>query len=251
MNSTSTNNSFSRMIIMAYCAIAYVLFLGVFLYLIGFVTNQVVPISVDHARNGSSYIMAILINFGLIALFGVQHSVMARPAFKKWLTGFVPPAAERATYVLATVIMFVILFTQWRELPQPLLTIHMPIAWAVWAVCAFGWLLVLAATFMIDHFDLFGLRQGWLNYRGVDYTAPVFQERWAYKHIRHPIMTGFLIGMWAHPNMTVGHLVLAGGFTAYILVGVYYEEKDMHASVPSYQDYEKRVPGFIPTGRKK
>ncbi len=251
MNDTTTDSSMSRMIIMGYSAIAYLLFFAAFLYLIGFVTNLVVPISVDHPRVYESTAWSILINLGLIALFGVQHSVMARPGFKKWLTQFVPPAAERSTYVLATVIVLVILFTQWRTLPQPVLTIHMPLAWVVWAVCAFGWLLVLAATFMVDHFDLFGLRQGWLYYRGVEYTPPEFQERWAYKHIRHPIMTGFLLAMWAHPNMTLGHLLLAGGFTVYILIGVHYEEKDMHATVEAYKDYANRVPGFIPTGRKK
>lgn len=192
--------------------------------------------------------LAGAIDLGLIALFGLQHSVMARPRFKRWLTRFVPPHLERAVYVLATcpVLLAVMLF--WQPLPGTIWrsddSLVAPLLWALYGA---GWLLLVAATWMLDHFELFGLAQAWRHWRGKPAPADGFRMVYAYRYVRHPIYTGWLIIFWATPQMSVSHLLFAIGMSAYILVGIVCEERDLIAAFGErYRDYRSRVPALIP-----
>lgn len=225
---------------------SYLVFLGTFLYAVGFVGNLVVPKAID-SGTAVPLTEAVGVNVLLLGLFAVQHSVMARPAFKRWWTRTVPPHLERSTYILASSLALVLLFWLWRPMPGVVWEAGGPIAAVLWAVFAFGWVVVLVSTFLIDHFDLFGLRQVVLFARGQPYTPPPFRVRGLYRVVRHPIMLGFLIAFWVTPAMTWGHLVFAGVTTAYIVVGLWLEERDLrHAFGGTYLKYQQQVGMLLP-----
>jgi protein-S-isoprenylcysteine O-methyltransferase Ste14 len=236
----------SRTAAVMYGGVCYVVFLGSFLYAAGFVGNLLVPKSIDTGPvvpPGEAVMMNVL----LLGLFAVQHSVMARPAFKRWWTRIVPPQVERSTYVLASSLALILLFWLWRPLPGVVWDAEQPLAAALWVVFGVGWVLVLISTFLIDHFDLFGLRQVILYAKGQPYTPPPFRTPALYRVVRHPIMLGFLVAFWSAPTMTWGHLLFAGMTTAYILVGVFLEERDLkHAFGGKYEEYRRQVGMLVP-----
>lgn len=234
-------------IALAYGTLSYGLFLAVFLYAIGFVGDFLVPKTVDSGPAGAPW-PAVVVNLALLGLFGFQHSVMARPGFKKWWTKVVPQPVERSTYVLFASLALALVFWQWRPLPAEVWSLEG--AWArglAWGLFALGWAIVLASTFMISHAHLFGLRQVSDYHRQRAPSSPGFQTPGLYRHLRHPIMLGFLIGFWATPRMTVGHLLFAGVASGYILVGVSLEERDMLRTFGErYRAYRRQVPMFLP-----
>jgi protein-S-isoprenylcysteine O-methyltransferase Ste14 len=192
--------------------------------------------------------VAVLINGLLLGLFAVQHAVMARPGFKAWWTRIVPAAAERSTFVLSTCVVLALLVWQWRPIEGIVWRVDWPMAAGfLYAVSFLGWGIVLYSSFLIDHFDLFGLRQVWFYFRGKQYTSHPFVERSLYRLVRHPLMLGFLIAFWATPNMTAGHLVFALLTTGYILIGTRIEERDLVQFLgDAYLSYRARTPGLIP-----
>jgi protein-S-isoprenylcysteine O-methyltransferase Ste14 len=240
-----------RLAIFAYGLVCYAVFFATFLYAVGFIGNLWVPKSIDSPRDVSMGV-ALLVNLGLLALFAVQHSVMARPAFKRWWTRIVPASAERSTYVLFSSLALIVLFWFW----QPMGGVIWDIAasWGVdtmYAIYAAGWALLLYCTFLIDHFDLFGLRQVWLQLVGKPCTAVDFKTPWLYRQVRHPLYIGWLMIIWATPTMTVAHLVFAVMSTAYILVGIQLEERDLINAHPEYAEYRKRVPMLLPFVKRR
>lgn len=240
----------SRLAVLAYGSAAYLLFLGTFLYAIGFVAGRFVPTSVDGGRP-ASLTEALLVNGGLLALFALQHAVMARPAFKRRWTRLVPPAIERSTFVVATCAILIALFASWRALPGEVWRVEGPAAAVLWGVSALGWLTVLGSSFLIDHFELFGLRQVVRFFAGRPDESPRFRERALYRWVRHPLMLGFLLAFWATPVMSVGHLVFAALCTGYILVGLRIEERTLVAlHGDAYRDYQRRVPMLLPLPRR-
>ena len=235
-----------RIAIFAYGLASYVVFLGTFLYVIGFVGNVLVPKSID-AEPVMPFVPALLIDLALLAVFAVQHSLMARPFFKRWITRYIPEEAERSTYVLAASLALILLVRFWQPLGGVVWQAEHPGTIAViYGVFAMGWLLVLISTFLINHFDLFGLRQSWLALRGIPYRPVTFRQPWLYRQVRHPLYVGFFIALWATPTMTVTHLVFAAMASAYIVVGTLLEERDLKAAHPEYADYARRVPRYIP-----
>jgi protein-S-isoprenylcysteine O-methyltransferase Ste14 len=233
--------------IFIYAIVCYVVFLLVFLYGIGFIGGFVTPTSLD-ALPTRPLLVALAIDFALLAVFALQHSGMARPAFKDWWTRFVPVAAERSTYVLLSSLALAALYGVWE-----------PIGGEIWKVTAggwynvivgiylFGWALLLYTTFLIDHFDLFGLKQGWRFLTGSPYRAPQFHTPSLYKLVRHPLYIGWLIIFWAAPVMTVAHLIFALGTTAYILIAIRLEEHDLEAAFGhDYAEYRRRTPMLLP-----
>jgi protein-S-isoprenylcysteine O-methyltransferase Ste14 len=211
------------------------------------VGNLFVPRSVDNGVS-SGLVTALVVNALLLAAFAVQHSVMARVSFKRMWTKIIPEPIERSTFVLFTCFVLVLLFWQWRPLTSTIWLVENEVG-ALFLQIMFwlGWMTVLLATFMIDHFELFGLRQSWLYLRGKEYTPPVFQTTGLYSFVRHPIMLGFVIAFWATPHMTLGHLVFSIATTGYILVGILFEEKDLVAALgDDYRQYRRRVSMLIP-----
>jgi protein-S-isoprenylcysteine O-methyltransferase Ste14 len=236
-----------RVLVFLYGTIAYVFFLGVFLYAIGFVGNIAVPKSIDTGISGPVSI-SLLVNALLLGLFAIQHTIMARPAFKTLITRIIPKAAERSTFVMAANLAFVLLFVFWRPLTGSIWHVEDALASMILQILFWaGWGLVLLSTFLIDHFDLFGLKQVTLNLLKKEYRPPRFREAGPYKYIRHPIMLGFLIAFWATPDMTAGHLFFSILTSGYILVGITFEERDLikhHGE--KYLRYARRVPRLIP-----
>jgi protein-S-isoprenylcysteine O-methyltransferase Ste14 len=235
-----------------YGLLCYVIFLGSFLYAIGFVGDLFVPKTIDSGP-GAALPEALLTNAVLLGLFAVQHSVMARPGFKAVWTRVVPRPVERSTYVLVSSLLLMLICWKWQAIPATVWDISSPALKAiVLGLFALGWLILLFSTFMINHFDLFGLRQVYLRMRGIEYTPLNFTQRALYKFVRHPIMLGFVIAFWAAPHMSVGHLEFSIATTGYILVGIFLEERDLlrfHSA--EYGAYRARVPMLFPTGVKR
>ncbi len=241
-----------RILIFLYGVLSYAIFFVTFLYAIGFVGNIFVPKSID-AVPQVPLLHALLVNLGLLALFAVQHSLMARPFFKRWITRFIPKSAERSTFVLASSAALIVLFVFWQPMGGVIWSVEGAAARGLlYAVFGLGWLIVLYSTFLINHFDLFGLRQVWLNLRNKPYTPLVFGTPMLYGLVRHPLYLGFLLGFWATPVMTAAHLVFAVMTTAYILIAIQLEERDLIAEHPEYAQYRKQVPMILPIpGRRK
>jgi protein-S-isoprenylcysteine O-methyltransferase Ste14 len=237
----------SRILVLAYGVASYLAFLASFLYAVGFVGNFLVPKSIDSGLEGSLPV-AILVDTLLLLLFAVPHSVMARPAFKTWWTRFVPPPAERSTYVLVSSLSLGLLFWQWRPIPFVIWHVENPVGRGLLlAIFWAGWALVLLSTFMIDHFDLFGLRQVFLYASGRPYTSAGFKTPGPYRYIRHPIMLGFLLAFWATPSMTAGHLLFAVATAAYILIALHFEERDLLSFYgDQYRAYRKQAGLLLP-----
>jgi protein-S-isoprenylcysteine O-methyltransferase Ste14 len=232
--------------------ISYLVFFVSFLYAIGFVGNIVVPKSIDSGRP-EALVPSLIIDAALLGLFASQHSVMARPGFKRWWTKFIPEPIERSTYVLFSSLLLILMFWQWRPILSVVWNVTNPIGSLVltalfWA----GWLLVLASTFVINHFDLFGLRQVYLFLKGKQYTNLVFRKRFFYKLVRHPLLLGFMIAFWATPKMSLGHLVFAFATTAYMLIAIQFEERDLaNIHGESYREYRREVSMLLPLPKKK
>jgi protein-S-isoprenylcysteine O-methyltransferase Ste14 len=237
-----------RILFFAYGATCYLIFFATFLYAIAFVGGcPIVPSRLDGPLEGS-LASAIAIDFGLLAIFAVQHSVMARRWFKERWTRIVPWTIERSTFVLAASLALLLLFWQWRPIGFEIWTVQNPLGQAVlWTLFALGWGTVLMATFLINHFDLFGLRQVWLPLVGRPYTPVSFRTPLPYRVVRHPLYFGFLLAFWATPNMTLAHLLFAIATTAHILVAIQLEERDLVAEHgKAYADYRRSVPMLIP-----
>lgn len=241
----------SRYLTICYGAVAYLLFLVSFTYAIGFVGNILVPCSVDHALSAPVG-LAVLIDVVLLGVFAIQHSVMARPAFKRWWIRFVPRSIERSTYVILASAALLLLYWQWRTLPDVVWDVSLPAARVVlWALFWFGWATVFFSSFMVSHFDLFGLRQVYLAWRGKPYRELDFRVRYLYRLVRHPLMLGFLIAFWATPTMTFGHLLFSGATTGYILIALRLEEHDLVESLGEpYRAYRREVPALVPGARR-
>jgi protein-S-isoprenylcysteine O-methyltransferase Ste14 len=245
------NIMIGRVAAVMYGLASYLVFFLSFVYLIAFVGNYWVPRSIDGGSGSggpeSGLLQSILIDVALIGLFAVQHSVMARPTFKRWWTRIVPPSCERSTYVLISSLLLILLFWQWRPIATTIWRTEGWLAALLTAIFWLGWLIGLASTHMIDHFELFGVRQVFDALRGVAARVSTFKTPLLYKLVRHPLMTGTLLAFWATPHMTAGHLVFALTFTAYILVGLQFEEKDLVAEFgESYERYRQRVPMLLP-----
>jgi len=231
---------------LVYGVLSYAIFLVCFLYAIGFVGNLWVPKSIDSAPT-SGFLPALLTNLGLLAVFALQHSVMARPAFKRLWTRVVSPVVERSTYVLFSSAALAVLFFFWQPMGGVIWTVESPLAQAIlYALFGFGWLTVLVSTFLINHFDLFGLRQVWLNFRNRPYTTLGFVTPGPYRWLRHPLYFGFLVAFWAAPVMTAAHLVFAVMCTAYVLIAIQLEERDLKEALPDYARYCSEVPMLLP-----
>jgi len=241
---------------MLFAIAAYAIFFAAFLYLIVFVGDfTFAELTVDNGPGGAP-ITAALIDIGLIALFGLQHSVMARQGFKRWWVKIVPPAIERSVYVLAASITLMILFILWRPIGAIVWSInpitHPAISDLIWAAFWIGWFTVLLSTFLINHFELFGLQQAWFHLSGHEVEPPQFRQPLFYKYVRHPLYLGFFLAFWAAPEMTVGHLLLAMGMSLYMLIAIRYEEHDLVSLFGrDYELYRERAGMLLPRFRRR
>lgn len=251
-----------RFLILLFGLLSYTIFFITFLYLIAFVGNlqqtglvqwlpwleEVVPYSVSFGRETGPLALAATINIALIALFGLQHSVMARTGFKAWITRFLPAPAERSVYVLVASAMLILLFWQWRPIPVVIWSAESTAGQVIgWTVFGIGFGTVLLSTFLINHFDLFGLQQVWTQFRGSVARSPAFVTPFLYRYTRHPLYFGFLLAFWGTPYMTAGHLLFAAGMTIYILAAVPLEERDLiRVHGDDYVGYREKVPRIVP-----
>lgn len=238
-----------RILVFIYAVICYLIFFATFIWMVLFLGDfkAFVPTTVNSGGSESLF-PALYINLGLIALFGIQHTVMARKAFKEWWLKVVPKPMERSTYVLFSSLVIILLLWFWQPVTQPIWQVEttwisLILQWGFWL----GWLILLLSTFMISHFNLFGLEQAYQYLKDNTPEAPRFMEPGLYNYVRHPLMLGFLIAFWSTPVMTVGQLVFSSGMTAYIIIGVYFEEKALVRQFgEEYRNYRSRVPKFIP-----
>jgi protein-S-isoprenylcysteine O-methyltransferase Ste14 len=236
----------AALLILGYAVAVYAVFVVVTGYAIGFFADAGVPKGIDQGPR-SPWPLAVAIDLLLLLLFAAQHTVMARPWFKRRWTRLVPGPAERATFVLCASLLLALLFWQWRPAGGTVWHLSGPAAGVLLGVYAAGWVLAVGSTFIIDHFDLFGVRQAYLHARGATYRPPPFTQRGLYRHIRHPLMAGFVIIFWAAPAMTLGHLLFAAAATGYIGVGITFEERDLRRDLGEpYRAYRRRVPALIP-----
>jgi methanethiol S-methyltransferase len=246
----------ARILYLLFGVAAYLLFFATFLYLIAFVGNLPwVPVSVDRGGASGPIGLALVVDIALIALFGLQHSVMARPGFKQSWTRIVPRPVERSVYVVAASLALILLFLLWRPIAGEVWSVDNEIAAAMlWGLFALGWLIVLVSTFLISHFELFGLAQVWSHARGRTESAPpVFRTPFFYRHVRHPLYSGFFLAFWATPQMSWGHLLLAAGVSAYMLIAIRYEERDLIGTFgDDYRNYRDRAGMLTPRfGRRR
>jgi methanethiol S-methyltransferase len=251
-----------RIAVLLFGVLAYSVFFATFLYLVAFVGNlqhtglvqwlpwlpDLVPYSIDHGRQPGSPALAVAVNLGLILLFGMQHSIMARMGFKAWLKQLLPPSAERSVFVLLASLVLILLFWQWRPIPIEVWAAESMFGLALgWTLFVLGFAMVLLATFLIDHFELFGLKQVWAQFIGRTPTGPRFVTPLFYRIVRHPLYLGFILAFWGGPVMTVGGFVFAGAMTAYILAAIRLEERDLKKILGhEYERYCNEVPMLLP-----
>lgn len=242
-----------KVIAFIYGVISYVIFLGAFLYAIAFVGDFAVTKTINTGVE-TPFTQAVLINLLLLSIFALQHSIMARPGFKKWWTKFVPHAVERSTYVLLSSLALILIYWQWRPLPDVVWEVqHETGAILLYSLFGLGWVIVLLSTFMINHFDLFGLKQVYENLKKIEPQPIPFKMNFLYSIVRHPIMLGFVIAFWATPVMTVGHLIFSVTTSLYILVAVkFLEERDLQKAFGKrYAEYQENVPMLIPFAKRR
>ena len=240
-----------RWILLLYGGISYLLFLATIAYGVAFFGNLFVPRTID-AIAGVPLGAALPVNIGLLLLFALQHSGMARPAFKWWIADKVPPRAVRSTYVLMSSLTLILIMILWQPMGGVIWQVDNALAKQLITMLYFvGWCLMIWATFLLDHFEMFGIRQVWCEFRGRVCVEPAFATPAAYRFMRHPIYTGWLIVFWASPTMTASHLVLAVGMTAYTLMGIRLEERDLVRRLPCYAQYRRKVPMLLPSLRKR
>jgi protein-S-isoprenylcysteine O-methyltransferase Ste14 len=234
---------------------AYLLFFATFLYLVAFVGDLPwVPVTVDRGGAAAPLAIAAIVDLALIALFGLQHSVMARSGFKRAWTRIVPKPLERSVYVVAASLALILLFAMWRPIPGVVWSVDNAAGAAIlWALFGLGWLIVLTSTFLISHFELFGLAQAWGHSKGgAEAAPPVLRTPLFYRHVRHPLYSGFFLAFWATPQMSAGHLLLAGGVSVYMLIGIFYEERDLISTFgEDYRAYRARTGKLTPRFRRK
>lgn len=240
-----------RAAITAYGIVVYLAFLAVVAYAVGFVEGMAVPKGIDDGPATAAWV-ALAVDVALLAVFAIQHSGMARPGFKEWWDEHVPAPVERSTYVVLATAALALLMWQWRPLPTVVWEVSSaPWRTAIQGISFVGWGILLLSTFLIDHWHLFGLRQVLRHQRGKPPTSPPFTTRGFYRHVRHPLLLGFLVAFWAAPTMTLGHLLFAGGMTVYALVGARLEERDLVQHFGErYRRYQEEVPMILPTGRR-
>lgn len=247
-----------RLVSLLYSVVVYFVFFAAFLYLIAFIGGDMIPIvsvpkTIDAGASSLIGVPAALANIGLLVLFGVQHSVMARPGFKKVWTKVVPEPIERSTYVLATVAVLVLLYAFWQPMPETVWTVSSTL-WAGVLTTLFyvGFGVVLLTTFLINHFELFGLHQGWTAFKKKSPPAPEFRTPSLYKWIRHPLYFGFILAFWSTPTMTIGHLLFAAIWTVYIFIAIGYEERDLLGLFgEKYRAYMASTPSILPFGKRR
>ena len=240
-----------RFSFLLYGVVSYLIFFGTFLYAIGFVGNLIVPKTIDGLAE-KPFWTALLTDATLLLIFALQHSIMARPAFKKWWTRIVPEELERSTYVLLASLCLLLMMWQWQPLGGTVWKVDNAFVSTLLHISYFaGWSIVLISTFLINHFELFGLQQAWFHTRGhAEPPAPELREPSLYRVVRHPMMAGFFLAFWGTPQMTAGHLLLAIGMSAYILIALHYEERDLVSLFGAdYEDYRRRVGMLIPRFR--
>lgn len=244
----------SRALSLFFATVCYAIFFATFLYLIGFVGDfAIIPKTVDTPASSMTTGAAVIIDLALIALFGVQHSVMARPGFKRAWTKIVPPPVERSVYVLLASIALIVMFAFWQPINSTVWNVQNPLGYnLLYALFWFGFVIVLISTFLINHFELFGLQQAWFHTRGRQEEAPQMREPSLYRFVRHPMMLGFFFALWAIPQMSAGHLLLAAGMSVYILIALHYEERDLVGLFGAdYENYRSRVGMLMPRFRSR